>query len=464
MPNAKIATPLDHSAPHARTTSAPHTRTTPRPGSAEPRSRWLQQTGDSLIEVLAAALMLVLIVVATLTALNNTNHASALDRSRAQADSLAQQDEDELRSQPVKKLSELSKTHEVVLQEVTKGGTHYTITSTAKYISDKTATASCTSSTPSADYIQTTSKVTWPAMGSTKPVVETGIVAPPADSALIMQVTGAAGEPVSNMTVEATGPSNVTAETSSDGCAILAVLPGEYKLNVHRLGYVDQNGYANANEDPSNNSSVYVVAENTVKKSYEFAPAGELAVTFSGANAEGDSFVAFNTGLTGSFRTFGTIESYKTTVNSTKTIFPFTSEYTVYAGTCESNLPTNNGQLHNSTVVVAAGTITPVTVALAAIEMTVRNGTSEGTPGTVMTSGVTGSLEDTGCKTTRKFTANSKGELPKPGMPFGTYSLCVAGTISGKHRKLITPVTNNNASGVKVPIYLGSGKEEAAGC
>ncbi len=60
---------------------------------------------------------------------------------------------------------------------------------------------------------------------------------------------------------------------------------------------------------------------------------------------EGDSFVVFNTGLT-AFKTFGTVGSYGKTVKSNKTLFPFTSKYVVYAGTCESDLPTaNNSEL-----------------------------------------------------------------------------------------------------------------------
>jgi Tfp pilus assembly protein PilV len=432
---------------------------TRRPHATGPRAS--DETGDTLIEVLISAVVVVLVVVATLTALNNANRATSLDRSRSQADTLAQQDEDHLRSEPIAKLSELSETHEVVLQEVTSGGTHYTVSSTAQYISDKTATASCTSTTPSADYIETTSKVTWPEIGASKPVVETGIVSPPADSALIVQVTGAAGEPVAKMTVLAEGPSTISTETSSDGCAILAVLPGEYKVNVSRAGYVDQNGYENSDADPSYTSTVYITAETSAKKSYEFAPAGTLAVKFSGANAEGDSFVAFNTGLT-SFRKFGTVESYATTVTSPKTIFPFTSKYTVYAGTCEADLPTNNGQPSNPEVLVTAGSPTEVSVPIAAINIAVNEGTKTA-PGATMTSGLTGTLTDTGCETVRKFTA-AAGKLPKPGMPFGTYSLCVTGTIAGKHRKYTTTVANNSASGVTVPtIYLGEG-EEKAGC
>jgi Tfp pilus assembly protein PilV len=421
--------------------------------------RVASEAGDTLIEVLISAVLIVAVIVATLTGLNNANHATSLDRERSQADALAQQDEDQLRSEPIAKLSELSETHEALLQEVTSGGTHYTITSTAQYKSDETGTASCTSSSAKADYIETTSTVTWPAIGKSAPVVETGIVSPPADSALIVQVIGASGEPVPKMTVQATGPSTITTETSADGCAILAVNPGEYSLNVSRTGYVDQYGYTESNKDPHYSSSFYVIAESTAKKSFQFAPAGTIEAKFTGANAEGDTFVAFNT-LT-SLKEFGKLESYSSTATSGATLFPFASKYTVYAGSCEADLPTSNGQASNPEVEVKPGGTSIVSVPVAAIGIAVKAGT-KAVPGASLTS-FTGTLEDTGCKTVRKFTATT-GVLPKPGMPFGTYSLCVTATVSGKPRKYSTAVLNNNASGVTVPtIYLGEG-EEKAGC
>jgi Tfp pilus assembly protein PilV len=425
------------------------------------------EAGDSLIEVLLSAVVIVLIVSATVVALNSTNRATALGRERSQADALAQQDEDQLRSEPIAKLSELSVKHESLLREVTTGGTRYTITSTAQYKSDKTSTASCTSTTASADYIETASEVTWHSLGHSNPVVETGIISPPAGSTIIVQVTGASGEPVPQMTVQATGPSTVSAETSSDGCAILAVLPGEYEVNVHRPGYVDASGYSESNKDPKTTGSFYVIAEATIKKSYQFAPAGELTVNYvnsSGTSVEGDGFVAFNT-LLSAPRSFGTAGTYATSLTSPKTIFPFTSAYSVYAGSCESDVPTGTPP----EAAVPSGGSASVNVVLAPIGMVVREGTAPGaaTEGAVMKSGVTGTIEDTGCKTVRKFTANSNGELPHPYLPFGTYSLCVTGTIGGKQRRYTSPgpIANNSASGTNVgTIYLGAGKEETSGC
>lgn len=422
-------------------------------------SRLADEAGDTLMEVLISAVVIVLVVVATLTALNNANHATSVDRARSQADALAQQDEDELRSEPVLKLSELSYTHEVLLREVTSGGTHYTLTSTARYISDATATTSCTSTTPSANYIATSTEVTWPGMGQNKPVVETGIISPPADSALIVQVTGASGEPVAHMDVQSVGPTDISTETSSDGCAILAVSPGEYTLNVYRTGYVDQNGYTESDKDPISNHSFYVVAEATAKKSFEFAPAGGLNVHFSSEGStttpQGDSFVVFNTGLT-AFKTFGTVGTYENIVSSGKTLFPFTSKYVVYGGTCESDLPTANdsGLAKNPEIEVPPNTTVELEVPLPPVNVMAMSGTSISNPGSPVT-GAGVLIADKGCGTERTFTTTA-GALPHPGLPFGTYSICVgAGGTSG--RRWEGEFANNTLSGPSSTNWTNGG-------
>jgi Tfp pilus assembly protein PilV len=430
--------------------------------------RIASEAGDTLIEVIVSALLVGVVVVGTFSGLDSTNKATSLDRARSQADALAEHAEEQLRSEPIKKLTEMTESHPVV-ETVTENGSKYTITSTAQFISDTTSTSSCTSTSPKADYLQTTSKVTTPLIGAGKSVEETGIISPPAGSALIVQVQES-GTALQGAVVAAKGPSPATTsyelETSAKGCAILAVPPGEYNIYVSKTGYVDPNGYENTHEDASGSitHSVYIPAETTSKVGYNLGLAGKLAVSFTGAiPAEGDTFTAFNTGMT-SPRPFGTTGTYSPTVESPKTIFPFTTKYTVYAGSCEADLPTKNGQSSNPEVLVEPGKTGAITVPLAPITMQVMEGTSSGSAGKLMTSGVTGTIEDTGCKTLRSFTANISGALPKPGMPFGTYSICVTATISGEPRKYTSSaISNNKATGVTVPIYLGAGKKES-GC
>ncbi len=427
------------------------------------------QLGDTLIEVVISALILGVIVVGTLTGLNSANRATSLDRARSQADALAQQEEEQLRSEPIAKLSELSTTHEVVLHEVDASGTKYIIRSTAQYISDATATSSCNSATPQANYIQTTSEVTWSWIGTGKPVVETSIISPPPDSAVIAQVTNQAGEAVPNMDVTATGPSNISTETSSDGCAILAISPGEYALNVSRSGYVDQNGYRNSNEDPISDSPFYVVAETSVKNRYEFAQAGTLEVSFENANtklaAEGDSFVAANNGMSPAFKAFGTVGTFKPTVTSGATVFPFTSKYSIYAGTCEADNPhvVNSANSEPITELVQPGKTATAKVGLPPISIKVLSGTSKTAQGSAVTNAVV-TLTDTGCTTKRETKTNGSGELSYPA-PYGKYSLCVTGGTSGvaANRKYTTTFSDNTSAGPSEAATMTNGKELSAG-
>ncbi len=436
------------------------------------------QRGDTLIEVVISALLLAVIVVGTLTGLNSANRATSQDRARSQADVLAQQEEEQFRSLPVLKLSELSETHEPVVHEVNASGTKYKIVSTAKYIDDETATLSCNASTPNANYIQTSSEVTWAPLGNGKPVIETSIISPPPDAAIIARVTNATGEPVPGMSVDSTGPSTLSTVTSADGCAILAVLPGEYTLNVFKPGYVDQNGYSNSDEDAISNTPFYVTAEESVKVPFEFDLAGTLEVGFQDPTnpsksppPQGDMIVVANVGMNPAFKHFGVLSSYGEKVTS-KTLFPFTTKYSVYAGSCEADDPhvVNSANGEPPTVSVLGGKTATATVGMPPVNVQVWSGTSSAHGSQL--AGVTGIITDTGCETKRSFITESGGVLPHPNLPYGKYNLCVEN--SGK--KWEHAFENNTTegpspanwsgeglSGKAALIYMGSATNTSAG-
>ncbi len=433
--------------------------------------------GDTLIEVLVSAILIALIVVAMFNGFDVTGRATASERSRAQADVLAQQAEDQLRGLPISTLTELASKPRV--EEVTQNGTKYTITSTAQYVEDKTATTSCNAANPeSADYIRTTSTVTWPSLGTRKPVIESGIISPPPGSALIAQVTNAAGEGASGMTVTATGPAPAATvhelTTATNGCAILALLPGEYNINVSRVGYVDENWYTESKEDPHSTHSVYLTAESAAKESYRFDQASTLEVEFTteSAPSQGDSFVAFNPLMTSpAFRPIpfpSTIETYATKITSPTKVFPFaeSAPYSVYAGTCEANNPqtVNPKNSPPPTVFVAPGKIGLAKVVQPPINIRVMSGKSAKEPGEKIekaTATLKEPVEPEGCGVTRKFTTNEEGALPT-GMPYGEYTLCVTGGKEGgvnkkgkegketkglaKNRKYVTQIFGENST------------------
>ena len=411
-----------------------------------------------MIEVMVSALLVAIIAVAMFNGFDAAGRATADERAHAQADALAQQDEDRLRGKQISQLSGLNET-----RTVTYNGTEYTITSKAHYVSDATSSESCSAEGESADYIQTSSEVGWRALKSRPKVVETGVIAPHIGGSLLVQVTNANGNGVAGMTVVETGPSpstdKETATTGANGCVIFgSVEPGTYNVTTYQTGYVEKNGNS---EPPASERSVTVTNGTTARKEFEFDLAGEQRVKFAGKAAAGtetgDTFVIFNTSMT-KFRPFGTVETYNTALATPKTVFPFTSAYTVYAGSCEADDPaavkSSNVDVTN---IVPAGGPAESTVTVPPVNIAVWSGKNSSSPGKLIESAQVW-VEDTGCKTVvRKTETNPSGALAHPGLPFGKFKLCVTGGGSGgknggttglaKNRKYTTTFTNETASG-----------------
>jgi type II secretory pathway pseudopilin PulG len=442
-----------------------------------------EQAGFALLEVLISAVIVALIVIATFTGFDASNRATASERAHAQADVLAQQDEDRLRSLQIGQLSNLSETRTVKYKE-----TEYTVVSTGEFVADTSGTTSCSAEAQEASYVRTTSKVTWPSLGTRPAVVETGLITPPAGGALLVQVFGGDGKPVTGMTVKATGPApgsgSVTGLTGEKGCVIFAGMPeGTYAVTTFQAGYVDKNG--NSEPLPSERS-VTLVPGTTEKKSFEFDQPGGLTVSFEpsvGAEAVGDTFVAQNPSMpTPSFKSFGTAGTYAANVTSGgKTLFPFgepsppaekaIGQYTVYAGTCEADEPTRNGQPINPTINVLPNETVAKKVPLPAINIKVMSGSSSVSAGAAVTK-FEGAFKDEGAECGGKehpfsTVTATEGELHK-GMPFGKFSLCVVskekvGSPTAEYRKLKgTVFENKNAAGTPLTtIYLGSGEHRS---
>jgi hypothetical protein len=168
------------------------------------------------------------------------------------------------------------------------------------------------------------------------------------------------------------------------------------------------------------------------------------------------------------FRPFGTAETYKPTVESPATIYPFvaTSPYTVYAGSCEADRPkalsASNPEVE---VVVPAGSTKAITVTQPPVKIKLMSGTGPGvsTEGSLVTTG-SGYTTDTGCGTKRLFASTPAGALPRPGLPYGNYTMCVTngtrrweGSFSNNAPAgPSTAWTNGGTSSGTATIYLGT--------
>jgi Tfp pilus assembly protein PilV len=447
------------------------------------------ERGDTLIEVLISAVLIAGIVVATLTGLDSTNKATSLQRARSQADALAQQDEDRLRSIPITELKKLEET--AFTQTIEEGGTKYKVTSSAKYIVDNAATTNCATTAPSAEYIQTISSVTWNSIGTGKPVVETGIVSPPPDTSLIVQVTGPSDVAEPGVEANITGPSTASALTSTNGCAILAVSPGEYEINVHQTGYVDQNWITESKNDSFYPSKVYLPAVTTTKEPYIFAKGARVnPLSFKYLNpttGKEEPTKALNarmenTEMTPTFRLLRPESSttpVETITQSEKIVYPFTAPYTVYAGSCLANKPPEKERV--SITFAPGGEATPKLLLPSLIVDVWQNSKKEwekeAAPKKLITSKPEIFLYDTdeGCESKRQTPETIEkqtekgGALKYPGQPWGTYTVCVnvpykntkTGKTENKYFEEKEQKNNNpKQAGTVVNLYEGGTKGE----
>ena len=182
-------------------------------------------------------------------------------------------------------------------------------------------------------------------------MVSASLVAPPNGSisansgGLAIAVEDADNVGIPGVGISGSGAGSFTGTTGSTGCVIFGNLPaGTYTVTVSGVasGLVDRDGNA---PGPVTTS---VVGESTNTLVLQYDDPGDIPVTFRTRNysnqlvaSAADSIVVFNTGLSVA-RVFGTVGSQQTTLTAAP-MFPFTSDYAVYAGTCEGDNPNPSG-------------------------------------------------------------------------------------------------------------------------
>ncbi len=433
----------------------------------------LGEHGFGLIEVLISCLLVATIAIGTFTGFDVTNKVTADQRARAQADTIAQQWEERLRGVQTSDIAALQKSFCVNDEGVEVAstvpcpasvtgytGTIFTVETTGKFVSDTSGAGSCSKESGSADYIQTTTQVTWPGIGSGKPVSETSIVTPPVSGQLLVQDYNGP-TPVPGVNVTAVGPEPATTSktlaTGPSGCALFTTLEaGTYAVGVNQVGYVEKDG------KQSYSTTRNLVAGSSSNVSIAYDRAGQIKAGFvnaaTGAAVKGETFMAINPLMTVP-RGFGTANAPVTEVASPTSLFPFyyqttepaTHSYTVYAGGCVSNDPSAwEVPSADKSVDMAPGGIVglvkleepPVSVLVtkegsAATKIENASGSINevvtGLPPKIVTPVVSPTSGPTcGAAAQRTFTSTPGGALPVAltALPFGKYELCVAANLN----------------------------------
>lgn len=479
------------------------------------RDRGRAQHGFTLIEVLASALVVTLLAGAAFTAFAGTAKTSYDNRVHSDAQSIAQQSEDQLRGLNINQLSNLNQT---ITWPTKVDSVQFYVKQTASYVTDATGTATCTN--PSADYLQTTSTVTWDNMGNTPPVTETSVLTPTVGSissgngALAVSVTNAAGGGDAGMNVAISGPSTASGLTNAAGCVLFGDIPaGTYTVAVGpSLGtYVDAKTGASVTPATADTASIPVSAGTTpTSTSFQIDQGGSINVSFqypngaaiappAGLTPMATGVVAFNTNMNlPQYRVCTLTDTTCPVVGSpdpsfpaadwgtpsqgqiTATpLFPFTSPYSVYAGTCSAEDPSkvSGGPSSDTSVTVVGGQPVNATVLVPPMVVRLWSGSSSTSPGSeeplpaspseiVITDpcgvkyygyyGTNPPSVGTGqgampLNSNYPAGSNVTGILSYPGLPYGNYTVCYDN--GSKHTQ--ATVTNTGV-GESVSLYAKS--------
>jgi type II secretory pathway pseudopilin PulG len=453
----------------------------PSPAQSTPAS----QQGFILIEVLVSALVLVIASAGVVALLQTTVHAQGEQRLDSEAYALAQEDQARLASTQLALLNHLSTKHDVPLN-----GTTFHVYSTGTFVNDRTSAPSCGEQTSTADYVQINSRVTWDGMGPGEGQEIESIISPsngsldPNHGTLAVLARGDALEPAAGLVLSATGGA-FEETTNAEGCAVFPDLVyGNYTLNASgaAAGLVNQKGETTESQPVTVEKGATKRIElrwaraATIQLNFKFRVGSTETFTPSSAN----SVVVYNSSSGTAAKPLYSAGGGRETPFTVTPLFPFTSPYAIYAGSCSSDNPNPEGLTNPPTAVAianvtaTAGQTTTGTIQLPAFEPTVWTGTSSTNKGTGFPNTDVW-VRDANCTRgseplTYRFTTNSSGKLLDPsgsaadvGLPWGTYNVCVdtnRGTSGASRRLRISSLPIKSlTSATPRDIYLGEGAE-----
>jgi Tfp pilus assembly protein PilV len=421
------------------------------------------EDGVTMVEVLVSMLLVGLIAL-SFTGLDAAGRSSADQRRVAQANAIAQQDQERLRALSADQLATLNETRTVTLDSNT-----YTVESTGKYQSGAgTGADSCASTTSAADYARVTSTVTWDANRRSDVKLQS-LITPRVGGSLVVQAINQGATALAGVTVTATGNDEDTSgvvrsgKTDDGGCVIFGSLPvGTYNVTATLTGYVDEK----SNSAPT--QAVTTTAGNSTNLTFKLGLPGMITnATFQAVagsttvNSQQSPGMSWNNtnmltpGVTGSASTYASTFS----TPNPASLFPFTtgtnvytSNYQVWGGTCTAAQPPTGAGTGRTFVTVSPGTTVNAPVVklpLLKLVVTYPNSSTNVRPSHVK-------FTDP-CSTTRNLTPSSgvassynttTGWLSNPGQIYGGYtSFCVDYNYTGtSYRKATLSGTFNNTS------------------
>lgn len=361
---------------------------TPTDATREDSVRDAHDDGFTLVEALVAMMLLGILAVSTAGVITNTLGVSKSNAARVAAANLAAEEISRVRQLRAIDVPDGAVT---VTPNRVVNGVEYTVTRSANYVLADSSASPCTgpatSSSVKLTYKLITVTVTWPGMGSVKPVRQDTLLTLGVGESLggsstgtgAIAVTGANGTPRSGVTVTLSDGSTRT--TGTDGCAVFSGLnpSTSYTAAVDQSLWVDRSGVRR-----SVTPAFTVTASGITRSVLSYDTSGTLTMTLAtpeglpapatlGVTLTSSNFLSLD-------RQFlecasGVVHGCVSGTPRTATrLFP--GQYGAWAGTCQDARPASA-----VTANVVSGQTTAITLPLAGARVTVVNNGGQPTSG-----------------------------------------------------------------------------------
>lgn len=294
--------------------------------------------GFGLPEVLVALFIFALMSLGLLHTLTSVMSLSRDARARQVATNLAAQAID--RAREVDNLFDVLDSTEVIVLN----GDEFTVHQSSQWVSDPSVDLQCGAGGGILRYKRVNIEVTWENMNTgTSPVRSDTVINPddrlndPSKGTILVSVTKGDGSGSGGVSVSATpisgGAAVTPVTTDSEGCAyMLQVVPGDYRIQVSKSGYVGVDQQAVARRD------VTVTQGTSASASFQYDLASRYTVHLA-SNTPGAVEVATDMPVT-FMSTYGlSVMSGVAGRDRAWNLHPFASGYTAYAGSCEAGDP-----------------------------------------------------------------------------------------------------------------------------
>lgn len=414
--------------------------------------------GFTLVEVVVAMAVFAVAASVTLGILINTAGVTRSNINRTTGANLAAKQIESVRTMAATAIPNGTTTTTETVRD-----TVFTITQTAKFISSGSTNSVCDGSGTSLAYKLVTVKITWPGMGSVKPVrvdtlksvsVGTGGLDSNLGS-LAIKVASAAGAVQSGVAVTVTsGSTSQSGTTGDDGCVVFFDLAvGTYVATASGTGFV-----GTANTATASVGSLGVTAGGLTRGTLYYDTAKTIAVTF-------DSPVGAVVPATLPLRIGGTYVTTEYTVprpcpgvvvaacataapGTIQSLFP--DNYTVKAGGCTETSASSATIDLRTTTSATPSVVLPVAV----VTITVRTRPSASTPVVGRTVTITHTSPATGCTSADTFTISSEAAGTTLVLPYGAWTITTTQSGSTAGTTLSIPLvlssTNKTATAALV--------------